>query len=250
MRHHIDADQRHRDQPGREQHLNGHREAAAVLGVREFVDIGGHQRDLAAEPDALDEAQPKQHGVTLRARARQRAQRKDQQRGQHRAPPPPMFGDPAERDGADQLPEEADADQRADLLRRQMPQADQRRQHVGDGDRVEGVEEPCGADDQPHFQMPRTVRQPFEPRHDMAHIAARLVRRGAIGRRHDGAHRFLPGVMRNRRCARFCVACSADPIGFKTITRKHAARKSMSLVLRRPRHSGTPFGARLCSISR
>src|SRR5215472_3452125 len=61
-------------------------------------------------------------------------------------------------------------------------------QHIGDGDRVEGIEEPCGADDKPHFQMPGAVRQTFKPRHHMAHIAA-LARTG------DVSHDFSPDLL-------------------------------------------------------
>src|SRR5262249_25109219 len=78
----------------------------------------------------------------------------------------------AEAKGAHQLAGKTDHDQQTDLLRIEMPQADDRRQHIGDGDRVEGSEDPCGADDQPHFHMPGAVRQAFKPRHHVAHVAA------------------------------------------------------------------------------
>ncbi len=175
IRHGVNADQRTHRQADREHHLHRQREATAALGLGKFVDIGGHQRDLAAEADALDEAQPPHLVVGGGEGASEAAEREDQQRHDHRIEPAPALGQPAEGDRADQLPGEPHGDERADHLRDlrrvEMPDADQRRQHIGDGDRIEGVEEPRAANDQPHVAMPGGVGHPFDPRHDLTHIA-------------------------------------------------------------------------------
>ena len=57
------------------------------------------------------------------------------------------FGQPAEEQRADHLAQIAGGDQQADLAGRDVPQPDQHRQHEGQRQGVEGVEEGGGAHD-------------------------------------------------------------------------------------------------------
>src|SRR5262249_10765235 len=100
--------------------------APAVFRVSEFIQIRRHQWNLAAEPNALNESQQPQLLVARRRSAGQSAEREDQQSYQHAQPAAPTFVKPAKSDGAPQLAGKTDPDKQADLLRIEMPFADDR----------------------------------------------------------------------------------------------------------------------------
>ena len=175
--HDVDADERTDRQADREHDLRRKRKATAALSLGEFIDISRHQGNFAAKADALDEAQPPHLVVGRGEGASEAAQCEDQQGDDHRIEPAPALAEPAECDRADELAGEADRDQRSDHCRNlrpgQMPNREQRGQDVGDGDRIESVEEPCAADDDAHVAVPGRVGQSLEPRCDLAHVAGR-----------------------------------------------------------------------------
>src|SRR5689334_16133914 len=63
MRHDPDSDGADRNKADREYQLIQQHETAAVLRPREFADVSGRDRHLAAESDALDGAEPDQRVV-------------------------------------------------------------------------------------------------------------------------------------------------------------------------------------------
>ena len=64
------------------------------------------------------------------------------------------------------LAEIRNADQAADALRRNMPIANQHRQHVGDRQRIERVKKDSDAEDDGDGDVPLRIRQPLETRGD------------------------------------------------------------------------------------
>jgi len=122
-------------------------EAAAALRFGELADIGVGDRHQAAEPDALHEAYGEQAPIVIRENAdeaHQREQCEVRDQDPHAAIP---VGEPAGKNAAEHLAEISDRDHQPDPVRRDMPQRHQHRQHVGYGQRVEGIGKIRGADD-------------------------------------------------------------------------------------------------------
>ena len=152
-------------QADREDQFVEQEEPAAFLGADEFVDVGGGDGDFTAGADALQE--PEQHhrcaaeGEQARDVHRDEQDDGDQQDGE----PADAFGEPAEADRAEQLPDVPGGQDQADLAGGQVPQFDQLRHREGDDQHGVGVEEGGGSDDDPDPQQPFGDRDPFQPAH-------------------------------------------------------------------------------------
>jgi hypothetical protein len=170
--HPLPAEARHDDRTGDgagrkaqgKDDLIGDERAAAPLGTQNLADIGGGDRDLAAEADALDEAEPEQL-VVIRGKGTSEAHQAIKRDGQpRRRHPPNPLRQPAEEQSADRLTEIGDADQPADALRRDMSIPHQHRQHIGNGQRIKAVEKDRDAEDDCDGDMPARKGQPLQPR--------------------------------------------------------------------------------------
>ncbi len=175
MRHHPPAEQRGSEQADAEDAFVDEEEEATAAGFRHLADIGGGDGNLAAEADALDRAQGEKRGEIVSEGAGEAAEREERDAEHQRAQPADAVGDPAEGEGADQLPGVARRDQQPDLALLDMPEADHDRQHISDGQAVIRVEECRSADDDPGFDMPAGDRQAFDPRDDVGGVAAHDV---------------------------------------------------------------------------
>ena len=181
-RHDPRADEAGRNQADRKHQFVEQDEAAAALGARQLADIGRRDRNLAAQAETLDDARADERVVIPGEGAGETHDGKDQDRPDHRRDAAVALRDPAEEQRAGELTEIAGRDQEADLRTVQLPRRHQHRQHEGDGERVEGVEERRDADDDPRLDVPPRDRQPLDPRDNVADRSA-----GAVG-----AHRPLP----------------------------------------------------------
>src|SRR6185503_12323808 len=128
--------------------------AAAMRGLGEFADIARHDRDLAAEAEALDRAHREERPVIPGEGAGDAHHRVDDQRVAEDRHAPITLAEPTEDDRAYKLADIAGADQRAARGEGEVPGRYQYRQDIGDGERVETVEEPAGRDDSAHFEVP------------------------------------------------------------------------------------------------
>ena len=184
MRHHPERGQADRHEPDRKHQLVEQHEAAAILRARQLADVGRGDRHLAAEADALQGAEPEQRVVVPGERADEAHHPEHRDRADHRRHAAVALADPAEQQGADQLADIAGRDHEADVRAGELPHRHQHRQHGGDGDGVEGVEECGDADDDPRLDVPPRGGQPLDPRDDVIDGAGR--------RRGTHAHGVLP----------------------------------------------------------
>src|SRR5665213_3060772 len=147
-------------------HLIGQERAAATFGAQDLADIGRGHRDLAAEADALDEAAPEELLVAVGEGAGEAHHGIDRDGELRRPHAADALGEPAEEERAERLAEIGDTDERADFLRRNGPGARDRRQDIGDRQRVERIEENGDAEDDGDRDMPARIGQPLEARSD------------------------------------------------------------------------------------
>jgi len=154
IRHHEGADQGDRRQSDREHDLLQQDETAALRRFGELVDVGVGDRHLAAKTDALQEPQQQQRRVVLRQHAGKAHQRKQDDVGNHQRNAAIAFGKPARHDAADHLPGIADRNQHSDIGRLHLPQRNERRQHIGDGQRIKSIGKINAADDEPDLVVP------------------------------------------------------------------------------------------------
>lgn len=172
MRHDPEAhEQRHEDGAG-EDGLEAESEPAAKLRPRHLVDVGGRDRVFGAEAQPLEHSEDQERRIVPGERAADAECRDDRERPAQRRQPPEPLGDIAERDRAHELAEKSHRDEKPDLPRPDVPGSDQDRQHEGNGERIERIEEIGDSDDRQYPRMPSRERQTFEPRDD------RLLRDG------------------------------------------------------------------------
>ena len=120
----LDAQRGDRRQAAGEEPGRGHAEeadrvgprdvAAAIAGRQQVAQVGVGDRRFGADADAREEAGDHQHGGPGAERREQRERRVDAEAEQERAPPAQPVGDPAERDGADEHPDERRRQQQRD----------------------------------------------------------------------------------------------------------------------------------------
>ncbi len=154
VRHHGVAEQRRRDEAEDEDQLVENVEAAAALAARQLDNVGGGDRHLGAKPDALDKAHGDERLRVPGEGAGETHHAEDSDRNGDGAQPAEHFGGPAADKRADQLAEKRRRNDRADLLRRQVPRPGERRQREADRQQIDGVEEGGDAEDEADADMP------------------------------------------------------------------------------------------------
>ncbi len=191
MRHDPDAADRRRHEPERQQQLIEQQEAPAARRARDLGDESGRHRNLAADAQPLEKPQRDELPIAGRERAGQAEHSEDGDGPVQDHDPPVAFGEPAEGCRADELAGEARGYQHRDLVRLEMPHADQRRQHEGDRDRVVAVEERRHRDERADLEMPARRRQALQSRNDRL-FRDRFGPRG-LGRQHR-RHGYAPSA--------------------------------------------------------
>ncbi len=176
QKHDLPAERRHNQrtnlaghhQTNWKDHLVEQEESTASVGPRQLVDVNRGNRHLAADADALDEAEEQQHGEVPRERARD-AHDGHQGRCARSAPHAPVsLGKRPEDERTGQLSEVADRNQPANLDGGDIPQPHEHRQDERDRERVERIEERGAAHDDTGAHMPPREGRALEPRDELS----------------------------------------------------------------------------------
>src|SRR5262249_1676556 len=126
-RHHEDTGQASEQQPDREQKLVAEGKSATPVRGSKLADVGGHDRNFAAETDALYEAHRLQGPQVPGERASETHDREQDQGVDGAGNTSDRFCEPAEQDRADDLADVTDGDELTDVGRLEFPEADQHR---------------------------------------------------------------------------------------------------------------------------
>ncbi len=157
-------------EPDRKDHFIQQEESSAPARLRKFADVSGRNRHFAANADALHKAADEQRGETSGERTAQRHHGHDRDAGRGAADPSEFFGQPAEQQRADKLPDITGPRSEAALPRGNVPQPNQNRQGEGERERIEGVEESRAAHDDAGFGVPSGERHALHPRDQAGRI--------------------------------------------------------------------------------